>query len=62
MAYSDARKAFNENLALISNPMQEPLIYNLSQGLLQLTAQIEQDVSALKKKLADIEGTLNALG
>jgi hypothetical protein len=39
--------------------MQNPLIWNLSQGLLQLTETLEQDVRAMKK-LADIESTVNS--
>lgn len=59
MAYSDARKAFSENRTLMK-PTANPVLWNISTGLLQLTEALEQDIREIKKRLADIESTVNS--
>jgi hypothetical protein len=60
MTYDLARKALAENLQLIQ-PTQNPVMWNLSQGLLQLTEALEQDIRTIKRKLADMESTMNSI-
>ncbi len=50
-----AKKCFNENIQLFSNPESEPEKYNLYNGLLNLTQAVEDLQSQVRKIEQDIE-------
>lgn len=54
MSYSTAKACFTENKQLI-DPRSDPQLFNLYNGLLNLTAQLETDIAEIKKKLKQIK-------
>lgn len=58
MSYHQAIKCFTENKALINPPTQDALQWNLANGLLNLVAAIQSDLSAIDTRLQSIERLL----
>lgn len=58
MSYNEAQEMFDENVTLI-NPTEEPLLYNISNGLAVLTIAIRNDMNDIKNKLQQMEYKLN---
>jgi hypothetical protein len=54
MSYVTAKACFAENRDSI-NRRAEPQIYNLNQGLLNLTKQLQSDIDELNRRLKRIE-------
>ena len=61
MTYYTAQKCFEENLRLIGEPMSNPLMYNLSTGLLNLTRQLQTDISQLQTDVHEVKRRLDEL-
>jgi hypothetical protein len=53
MIYQSAMKAFRDNLNN-TNPRSDPESYNLYVGLINLTSQVEKDISEMKTTLRQI--------
>ena len=56
MAYQDyegAAKCFEENVKLL-NPQNDPIAWNLNNGLLQLAVGLRSDLHAMQQALARI--------
>lgn len=61
MSYATARKCFTENKQLVGEPTSDSQAFNLNQGLLNLTAQIERDFAEINRKLAAISAAISSL-
>ena len=59
MSYATAKKCFQENLDMVGDPMSDPQTFNLNVGLLNLTDEIESDISHIKTALRQIAAALN---
>ena len=49
--YAMAKKAFEENKALLGNPDADPQTWNLNVGLANLTGSVESDLAEIKELL-----------
>jgi hypothetical protein len=58
MTYVKAKECFEENKRLIS-PRKDPVAYNLSVGLDNLTNAMEADMATIKTLLMQIAQSLN---
>jgi len=59
MSYSKAKACFKENVdAFGDNPMSDPQTYNLNQGLLILTKEIDTSITEINRKLTSILAAL----
>lgn len=54
MAYYKARNWFEENLLLIEDPANDPITWNLTSGLHELTSSIESDMAQIQSTLDEI--------
>jgi hypothetical protein len=59
MSYQSARKNFAENIQLIGpQPMDDPLNWNLNNGLINLTNAIQQDLAEMNQRLKQVSAFL----
>ena len=63
MSYLTARKCFQDNIHIINKPKtdEQTFIWNLSNGLTQLSDAISADLSALESQLSQISQSLERL-
>ena len=61
MSYTIAKQCFAEARDMVGKPMNDPNTFNLHQGLLNLTDQIQSDMTAIKHQLRTIEQILKQL-
>jgi hypothetical protein len=54
MSYATAKACFLENKQSV-NAKSEPQLFNLYNGLLNLTVQLETDIAEMKRKLKQIK-------
>ena len=59
MSYEGAQTCFKRNCDLVF-PDQDPLVWNLNNGLYQLTAALERDLAEIKQELRRLAATMNA--
>jgi hypothetical protein len=57
MSYTTAKACFTENRDSV-NRRSDPQLYNLNQGLLNLTKQLQSDIDELNRKLKRLESLL----
>ena len=55
MTYEKARECFDENNTLIANPRENPLMWNLSAGLVALTQALQTDMLALQQQVRQLQ-------
>jgi hypothetical protein len=51
MSYHMAKQCFTEARNMVGEPTSDPQTYNLHQGLLNLTDELETDISTINRKL-----------
>lgn len=51
MSFDLAKKCFAENRDLVGEPMSDPQNFNLNEGLLCLTHEVEAELSKINRKL-----------
>lgn len=61
MSYSVATSCFKENIALTGGANNDPVSFNLYNGLFQLTQQLQRDNADLMTRLRKIEQNVDYL-
>ncbi len=60
MSYDKAKEVFNDNFNYITGAT-DPVMYNLSAGLFQLSEALEIDISRMKRSISQIAISLQRL-